>query len=388
MLRPSAALPLFLLTLTACPVDHVILSGDLESSTGDDGTAGMSSTDEPSDTFVGSETGEPDPTTGEPTEPSNCADMTPAEICEAHPWAGGCAGLGSELECADMLEVIAATPACADIGACEYAACADALADAECSARPPECAVLLACLTAEMPAPPNCCEDHGEVAGAPGLCSLTADHKCVGCDYEPVLCMTHGCGSANVEDCCLSDDGETVPCDAIEPAIVVVPDPIIIPACNPPASLCADLESDCTAAGIDADRCLELAQGVCPGSKCLACERLIDECEEVSPGECDAIAKRCGGCNCDAPACVDMMDAPLPTLFASCFAFPLALGCEEPSVGQCFTTLTYEGCAGLTTCEYHDCMRAIDDLASCTDATPVECAEVAACVAAEAAPWA
>lgn len=366
MLRPSAVLFL----LTACPVDHVILSGDLESSTGDAATAGMSSTDEPAE---------------------SCADMTPAEICEAHPWAGGCSGLGSELECADMLDVIAATPACADIGPCEYAACADALADAECSARPPECAVLLACLTAEMPAPPNCCEDHGEVAGAPGLCSLTADHKCVGCDYEPVLCMTHGCGSANVEDCCLSDDGETVPCDAIEPAIVVVPDPIIIPACNPPASLCADLESDCTAAGIDADRCLELAQGVCPGSKCLACERLIDECEEVSPGECDAIAKRCGsalgGCNCDAPACVDMMDAPIPTLFASCFAFPLALGCEEPSVGQCFTTLTYEGCAGLTTCEYHDCMRAIDDLASCTDATPAECAEVAACVAAEAAPW-
>jgi hypothetical protein len=316
MLRPSAALSLCLLTLTACPVDHVILSGDLESSTGDDGTAGMSSTDEPSDTFVGTTSGEPDPTTGEPTEPS-CADM---------------------------------------------------------------------------PAPPNCCEDHGEVAGAPGLCSLTADHKCVGCDYKPVLCMTHGCGSANVEDCCLSDEGETVPCDAIEPAIVVVPDPIIIPACNPPASLCADLESDCTAAGIDADRCLELAQGVCPGSKRLACERLIDECEEVSPGECDAIAKRCGsalgGCNCDAPACVDMMDAPIPTLFASCFAFPLALGCEEPSVGQCFTTLTYEGCAGLTTCEYHDCMLAIGDLASCTDATPAECAEVAACVAAEAAPWA
>ena len=379
----SIALPFLLLTLTACPVDHVILSGEIEESTGEPGTAGMSSTSDGEDTVVGSTSGQPDPTTGEPAP--SCADMSPAEICEAHPWGRpeGCSGLGSDLECADMLEVIAATPACADIDLCEYAACADALADAECSARPPECAALLACLNAEMPAPPNCCEDHGEVS--PGMCATSADHKCVGCDYEPVLCMTHGCDAAGEADCCLSDDGETVPCDAAEPLVEA---PIVILACNVPADLCDALEFDCTAAGVDEDRCLEIAQGVCPGSKCLACERMLAECEEASPGECDAIAKRCGaaldGCNCETETCVDMTTATIPTLFASCFAFPLALGCEEPSVGQCFTTLTYSSCAGLTTCEYHDCMWALDDLASCTDETPAECAEVVACVAAEA----
>lgn len=359
----SIVIPFLLILLPACPVDHVIISGEIEEGTG---TTGM-------------------PTTGEPAP--SCAEMSPAEICEAHPWGRpeGCSGLGSDLECADMLETIEATPACADITPCEYAACADALADAECTARPPECAALLACLNAEMPAPPNCCEDHGEVS--PGMCALSADHKCLGCDYAPVLCMTHGCDAAGEADCCLNEDGETVPCDPIEQPIVAVPGPIIILACSPPAGLCADLEADCTGAGIDADRCLELGQGVCPGSKCLACERMLAECEEAG-GKCDAIAKRCGaaldGCNCDEEACVDMTTATIPTLFASCFAFPLALGCEEPSTGQCFTTLTYSGCAGLTTCEYHDCMRAIDDIASCTDETPAECAEIVACVAAEA----
>ena len=81
----SIVLPFILILLPACPVDHVIISGEIE-----EGTS------------------EPAP---------SCAEMSPAEICEAHPWGRpeGCSRLGYDLECADMLETIAATPACADI---------------------------------------------------------------------------------------------------------------------------------------------------------------------------------------------------------------------------------------------------------------------------------
>jgi hypothetical protein len=385
MFRPVAILPFLLLSLAACPVDHVILSaGEPEGSTSEPGTGGMSSTSEPSDTFVGSETGEPDPTTGSPT---GCEDASLEQVCADHPFerAPGC-GEAPDEACQDVLAHMAAEPACAGLDLCDYAACADALADEACTARPPECGEIVACLNHEEPAAPNCCDEHGTVDGAPGLCATTADHKCVDCDGMPVLCMTHGCGTVGVEDCCLSDDGETVPC---EQGIVEVPGPIIL-ACNPPATLCGDLEADCIDAGIDDERCMQLAQGVCPADKCVACERMLDACDEADI-ECDTIAKRCSsaldGCDCGSPTCHDMTTAAAPELFASCFAWPLALGCEEPSAGQCFTTMSYAGCAGLTTCEYNDCMRALDARASCTDAVPAACAEVVACVEAEASPW-
>ena len=59
---------------------------------------------------------------------------------------------------------------------------------------------------------PDCCEEYGKVNGKSNTCTIGSGNMCVGCDYEPVLCQTHGCGTANVKDCCLDDEGATVFC--------------------------------------------------------------------------------------------------------------------------------------------------------------------------------
>lgn len=65
----------------------------------------------------------------------------------------------------------------------------------------------------------DCCEQYGDQFG--GICLLFdfdgdkvsgEPPACIGCDWEPVLCMTHGCGTPNVKDCCLNDKGQTVTC--------------------------------------------------------------------------------------------------------------------------------------------------------------------------------
>ena len=167
----------------------------------------------------------------------------------------------------------------------------------------------------------------------------------------------------------------------------ILPDPIIR-ACVPPADMCAVLESDCAAAGVDPERCLELGQGVCPAGKCLACDRALDECG-AEGGDCSVIAKHCddalSGCPCEPAACRDVTELTLPQLFSTCFAWPMALGqCGAPSVGQCLTTLPWNGCAGLTTCEYMACMEDIAAIGDCDGGLPKSCERVAECVEAEA----
>jgi hypothetical protein len=58
----------------------------------------------------------------------------------------------------------------------------------------------------------DCCEEHGSFPDAPGICAVSEAPVCVGCDGEPVLCMTHGCAVPNVKDCCLDRAGVTVVC--------------------------------------------------------------------------------------------------------------------------------------------------------------------------------
>lgn len=58
----------------------------------------------------------------------------------------------------------------------------------------------------------DCCEEHGAFPEADGICAVSEAPVCVGCDGEPVLCMTHGCAVPNVEDCCLDQAGVTVVC--------------------------------------------------------------------------------------------------------------------------------------------------------------------------------
>ena len=58
---------------------------------------------------------------------------------------------------------------------------------------------------------PNCCADHGKLDGYDNICAISEAPVCVGCDGQPVLCMTTGCGVPFTQDCCLVD-GVTVAC--------------------------------------------------------------------------------------------------------------------------------------------------------------------------------
>lgn len=59
----------------------------------------------------------------------------------------------------------------------------------------------------------ECCEEFGYLPNHGMICGASEMPWCVGCDGEPVLCMTHGCAVINAPDCCLSDEGETIACD-------------------------------------------------------------------------------------------------------------------------------------------------------------------------------
>lgn len=60
----------------------------------------------------------------------------------------------------------------------------------------------------------DCCEQAGSVNG--GTCLLSnldgRPPACIGCDWEPVLCMQVGCAVPNAKDCCLNAEGQTVAC--------------------------------------------------------------------------------------------------------------------------------------------------------------------------------
>lgn len=75
-----------------------------------------------------------------------------------------------------------------------------------------------ACAALTVPAfdwsdrPRNCCEAHGSVPGKDNICRASSEPFCVGCDGEPVLCMTTGCGAHSSEACCLDSEGRTGAC--------------------------------------------------------------------------------------------------------------------------------------------------------------------------------
>lgn len=65
--------------------------------------------------------------------------------------------------------------------------------------------------TAGLMCGPNCCDDNGSVEGKPDTCAIGDSPKCIGCDYEPVLCWTV-CQDSFDGKCCLNDLGITVAC--------------------------------------------------------------------------------------------------------------------------------------------------------------------------------
>lgn len=359
-------------------------------------TAGTESTGEAGATEGDSSTSSPSSTSDEPTSGASlgfdCIDLdkvlaSPADLadkCEAHPFerAPGCETREPLPSCEDMITLLAGLPACSGVDICDYYKCADALGEAPCGARPAECEEIMDCVNAPNEAPENaCCEANG-IGEHPGLCTVSSGSFCVGCDWTPVLCMTHGCGTPGAEDCCLSAQGETVLCAPL----VAAPEPVIL-GCNIPRDMCAELELDCIAAGIETGRCVEIAEAVCPDNKCLACERAVIDCKS-SGGDCAELEAHCDaalqGCGCEFDGCRDVTELELPELFSMCFAWPLSIGhCDDPSAGQCMTTLPWMGCAGLTTCEYTRCMEKIALFGTCDENIPIECAEVEACLASE-----
>lgn len=140
-------------------------------------------------------------------------------MCAAHPFGRplGCTSdPPSAMKCEEFIEQ---NTGC-NITTCEYKACADALAkpEAECLGIPPECEAISNCKGSDWSFDPpwrgplNCCESHGNVEGQDDTCNLSHGNSCIGCDYQPVLCMTHGCSEPGEQDCCLSPEGETVAC--------------------------------------------------------------------------------------------------------------------------------------------------------------------------------
>lgn len=124
-------------------------------------------------------------------------------ICEGdEPSAGHCMSLLTWVDCG--------------ISTCEWIECQeelDSLGPLCPEAMPSACTAVMTCDAAEQTDyDGSCCEEHGNVMGKLDTCSISEGSFCVGCSYEPVLCMTHGCATPGEEDCCLSPEGETVPC--------------------------------------------------------------------------------------------------------------------------------------------------------------------------------
>lgn len=376
--------------LAACPDTEVATATDVFST---DSTFGDSSTSSPTTMVVGT-TGAPDPTTGDDSTGTttiglDChpvADISgdPSAVaahCAAHPFERGPDCDDPNLpSCEEMLAQLAATPTCDEITICDYGECAAAMKNAECGARPPECAPITDCINAGPPKTGSCCDLNG--AKGDDVCAVDNGDFCVDCEWRPTLCGAHVCGPTGDGECCLAPNGETVACDSLAPHIIDD-----LATCSIPEDMCATLEADCNDAGVDAESCLTFGQAVCPGSKCLACEGAVKACTEGG-GDCSALASHCAdsltGCGCDAPTCHDVTELSQEQLFAVCFSWPLAIGqCDDPSVGECLTTIPWAGCKGLTTCDYEACMAAIEAGESCS-APPAECDKVVACVVSEA----
>ena len=84
-------------------------------------------------------------------------------------------------------------------------------------------------------------------------------------------------------------------------------------ACAPPPTMCEQLASECDAAGLKPSRCEVLAEGICPGSRCMACDAALRDCEAVGLN-CDDLTEFCDealvGCSC-APRCTPAAELTL-----------------------------------------------------------------------------
>jgi hypothetical protein len=160
-----------------------------------------------------------------------------------------------------------------------------------------------------------------------------------------------------------------------------------IRTCAPPPNMCPALEVACNESGLSPSRCAELSTFVCPGNRCLACDRAVTECV-AGDLDCQKLDAFCDaslqGCACKT-SCSPTHELTLPALFAVCWAFPWALQdeCATPSVGQCFAVLGWDGC-DIKTCDYLACAEDLAELGEiCPAELPASCQSSLACGLAE-----
>jgi len=272
-----------LLLLSACPGADIYFPGAVDSD-----SSSTSGPTEPTTSEPTTAAGDTEATTTAPFETSgfipafDCQQPLGgdvSEFCDEHPITRDPACADQPPACADVLELLTTTPACAGVSLCDVAACANDITAAPCDVVPASCAAIDACLN--PPQEPNCCDLHGEKPGT-GLCWAGLDPFCTDCDGLPALCQHDGCGSANVEKCCLSDDGETVACPP--------------PVCSP--GFCDDFEVVALGDGLDPEYADELTK-ICKWSPCFACGEVEKSCA-ASP--CPGLTAKCeaemASCDC------------------------------------------------------------------------------------------
>lgn len=219
---PSLRFPIITLAafiLSGCPGTELATATDADTTGLPELTEGQSSTSLSGEASGGATTGS-DPTTGgwvtigfDCNDPWQLVgdDAALANECEQHPFERADECSAEPSTCSTILPLLASTPACSGVTICDYEACAAALKVAACDERPAECDEIADCLDVPPPAPElDCCQEFG-TATQPGVCAASEGSFCIGCDYQPVLCMEIGCDAAG-GPCCLSDDGETVAC--------------------------------------------------------------------------------------------------------------------------------------------------------------------------------
>ena len=237
---------------------------------------------------------------------------------------------------------------------------------------------------------PDFCEDlHRE-------CS-SADVSLANCDKYEELCATDPCAAceAAIDRCEASGDSN---CDYLEAhcdaGLVGCCHPPRLPkpsdtirGCAPDVDLCTQLSEACVADGMEETACHNFGKNICPEDRYMACMGLQAACEAETGDACDVLEETCKANldGCAAPDCEHAGTMSSGVAVAFCFAYPARLdGCgEEPDVGLCLSLMTWKEC-GVTTCEWADCMEAIEaEGDKCSMQLPPECKAIEACRVAE-----
>lgn len=161
----------------------------------------------------------------------------------------------------------------------------------------------------------------------------------------------------------------------------------VIRGCAIPPNMCDELIQLSSEQTLQDEQFIHAINFICPTSKCTACDIIKRECPE-----CENAIKLCNngliGCSC-SKMCKLISTISTEQLLGMCIMYPLSMNqdnCSDPSVGQCTTTFSWDGCDSvqLTDCEYMQCMREIKDEPTCITKEPsLACKKVSHCITME-----